>query len=344
MSVSAWSFRRRIGLSFAAVAALHLLAVVLVATQTASTGPSVVTISMVLFAYARGLIHAFDFDHVSMIDNSTRKFIAEGRRPAAVGLAFSSGHSTVVLATGLLIVAGSSGIRRALDPESSTAATLALIGLSVSGAYLLLVALANVASFLQAWRLRQALRRDPDLEVGQDALTPRGPAARVLTTPLRRIRHSGHVYLIGVLFSLGFDTSSQIGLMMLTAAAALAGTPPIALMALPVAFTAAMTLGDTMNGAIMTRMYAHAQSRQRVTFNLVMTGISIVAGLVVAVLAAASISETLGGRAAIVTWLTSVDTTWFGFGLAAVMGLIGLVALARWWAASRPQVAPGQRS
>lgn len=125
---------------------------------------------------------------------------------------------------------------------------LGIIGLSVSGAYLLLVAVANLATFLQALRLRRRLAADPNLEIHPHELTPRGPAARVMTAPLRRIRHPRHIYVIGFLFSLGFDTSSQIGVLILTAGAALAGASALSLLCLPILFAAAMTLGDTANG------------------------------------------------------------------------------------------------
>ena len=182
-----------------------------------------VTVSVAAIAYFRGLVHSFDFDHVSMIDNSTRKFVTEGRNPASVGLAFSAGHSTVVVLTGILVIAGAGFIRTALEEESGAARILGIIGLSVSGLYLILVAIANLATFLQAWKLRKALKADPQLEIPPDALTPRGPAARMMTAPLKRVRHPRHIYVIGFLFSLGFDTSSQIGVLILTAGAALAG-------------------------------------------------------------------------------------------------------------------------
>ena len=183
------------------------------------------TVSVAAIAYFRGLVHSYDFDHVSMIDNSTRKFVSEGRDPASVGLAFSAGHSTVVILSGILVIAGAGIVRTALDENSGVARTLGIIGLSVSGLYLILVAIANLATFGQALRLKRALAADPDLVIDPKDLTPRGPAARLMTAPLRRIRHPRHVYVIGFLFSLGFDTSSQIGLMILTAGAALAGAP-----------------------------------------------------------------------------------------------------------------------
>lgn len=225
------TFRQRVGAALAVVAILHLIGLGLLTVGVVSGAAGGLTVGIAATAYLRGLVHSFDFDHVSMIDNSTRKFVAEGRNPASVGLAFSAGHSTVVIITGILVITGAGFVRTALDAESGVARVLGIVGLSASALYLILVAMANLATFIQAWRLRSALRVNPDLVVEPDALTPRGPAARVMAAPLRRVQHPRHVFAIGFVFSLGFDTSSQIGVLILTAGAALAGAPPVYLCA-----------------------------------------------------------------------------------------------------------------
>src|SRR4051812_43497122 len=155
------SFRFRAGAAFATIATLHLIGLALLTLGMRPGTAAAVTLGLAGFAYARGLAHAFDFDHISMIDNSTRKFVTEGRNPASVGLAFSPGHSTMVILTGFLVIAGASVVPVAFDPRSGAAHALAIIGLTVSGLYLLLVAVANLATFLQAAKLRWALARDP---------------------------------------------------------------------------------------------------------------------------------------------------------------------------------------
>jgi high-affinity nickel-transport protein len=258
-----------------------------------------VTVGLAAFAYFRGLVHSFDFDHISMIDNSTRKFVGEGRDPASVGLAFSLGHSSVVILTGVLVIAGAGFVRVALDESSGLARTFGIVGLSVSGLYLLLVAVANLATLLQAVRLRRALSADPDLVIAPGALAARGPASRLMTAPLRRVRHPRHIYLIGFLFSLGFDTSSQIGLLMVTAGAALAGASTVSLLCLPILFTAAMTLGDTSNGLMMLKVYQTADQgpARKINYNIVITSVSILSALAVGAIAAATLL-TEGGRLA----------------------------------------------
>lgn len=289
-------FGVRVGAAFGTVAFLHLLGGMLLAGGLLDAVDRAVVASLAFFGYARGLAHSFDFDHLSMIDNSTRKFVTEGRRPASVGLAFSAGHSTVVLCTGILVITGAQSVRGALDPTSPAAHVLGMIGLSVSGLYLLLVGMANVAGFHTAWALRRLVRENPGCRVPLDALTPRGPAARVLTAPLRRVRHPRHVYLIGMLFSLGFDTSSQIGLLMLTGGAALSGVAPLSLLAVPVLFAAAMTLGDTCNGLVMLKLHveAHANPLRRIGFNLVVSAVSICSAIVVVVAAGSTLLSQSG--------------------------------------------------
>ncbi|QDP96450.1 nickel transporter [Microlunatus elymi] len=326
-------FRTRVTASYVVIGGLHLIGLTLLATTLLPGQGKVVTVPLAVLAYLRGLMHSFDFDHISMIDNSTRKFISEGRRPASVGLAFSTGHSTVVILTGVALVAGLGAVRHALDGESTAAQALGIIGLSVSGLYLLLVAISNLAAFITAWRLRLRLRRDPGLEVPPQALTPRGPAAMIMTAPLRRVRHPHHIYGIGFLFSLGFDTSSQIGLLMLTGAAGLAGAAPLATLSLPFLFAAAMTLGDTSNGLMMLKMYESAADdpARKINFNLLITGISICSALLVGTIAAATLlSEVFGVDFSPITAIASIDTSAAGYLLAAGFAVIGIVAALLW--------------
>ena len=327
------SFRFRVGAAFAVIIALHLIGLGLLSIGVLSGAAGAVSVGVAAVAYFRGLVHSYDFDHVSMIDNSTRKFVSEGRNPASVGLAFSAGHSTVVILSGILVIAGAGVVRTALDENSGLARTLGIIGLSVSGLYLTLVAVANLATFLQALRLKRALAVDPGLEIPLDALTPRGPAARVMTAPLKRIRHPRHVYVLGFLFSLGFDTSSQIGLLILTAGAALAGAPAISLLCLPILFAAAMTLGDTLNGLMMLKMYTTAQDdpKRKINYNLLVTGVGIVSGLIVGVIAVATLLHDQGGvDLAVITSVAEANTEYAGFLLAALFAVIGVAAWLLW--------------
>lgn len=332
-------FKLRVTAAALVIVALHLVGLGLLALNVLTAHAGAVTVGVAALAYFRGLVHSFDFDHISMIDNSTRKFVAEGRRPASVGLAFSTGHATVVILTGFLAVSGASVVKVALDENSRAAHVLGVVGLSLSGLYLLLVAIANLAAFVAAFKLRRRLQRNPQLKVSPTDLTPRGPAARIMTAPLRRVRHPRHVYVIGFLFSLGFDTSSQIGLLVMTGIAAMAGAPVFSLLSLPFLFAAAMTLGDTANGLMMLKMYetANDDPARKINFNLLITGVSIVSASTVGILAAATLlTEQAGLRVGILRSLASLDTGYAGYLLAALFAAIGTVAFSLWRRSRQP--------
>lgn len=260
-------------------------------------------LGMVVFAYTRGLLHALDADHLAMIDGSTRKLLGERLNPHGVGLAFSLGHSTVVLTAGVAVVAGAAWIRDAIDGESALALVLGTIGASVSALYLLAVASANLPLLVAAVR---------GGETGH-AHSARGWTARALAAPLARVRHAGHVYLFGLLFGLGFDTASTISLLMLTAAGAVAGVPPVALLGFPLAFAAGMTLGDSTNSAIMLRVYTAADTPARRRLNIALLVLSIVSAFAVATM---TLTELVGGFAGVA--VPEFDTTPWGWALAAL--------------------------
>ncbi|MCI7512639.1 hypothetical protein [Schaalia hyovaginalis] len=276
------------------VSGIHALALVLLIAGRAA---GAVPVALAAFAYSRGLIHALDADHLCMIDGSTRKLLGEGRAPEGVGLAFSLGHSTVVLLAGLAVASGATWIRDLVGAESGAARVLGLIGAGVSAAYLLAVAAANV----------------PNLGHHHAGRGPMGPWARLLSKPLSRVRHVGHIYLFGILFGLGFDTASTIALLMMTALATMSGSSPLVLMALPVAFTAAMSLGDSVNANLMLYVYTSAQQATRARFNMIVTSISILCALVVASSTLVEIVAELTGRP-----ISGPDTTPIAWGLLAL--------------------------
>ncbi|WP_194785547.1 HoxN/HupN/NixA family nickel/cobalt transporter [Actinomyces haliotis] len=288
------------------VTTIHVLAVTFLAVGHAA---GAIPVALAGFAYTRGLLHALDADHLCMIDGSTRKLLGEHRDANGVGLAFSLGHSTVVLVAGLAVALGASWIRTALDPDSTAAAVLGLTGAVVSSLYLLAVAAANVPNLTH---------RHHELD------GPRGPWARLLTRPLRHVRHAGHIYLFGVLFGLGFDTASTISLLMVTALATMSGASPLVLMALPLSFTAAMTLGDSVNANLMLHVYTTATRAARARFNTVVTAVSISCAVLVATGTALEVYGEATGRA-----VAELDTAPVGWGLV-VMAVACTAGIAVW--------------
>jgi len=300
--------RTRALFTFGAVAALHAAAVVLLLAGTRAGGGEALSWGLVLTAYVAGVKHSYDWDHLAAIDNSTRKFVAQRQHPVSVGFAFSLGHSSVVTLAGGLVIAGASLVGGLMGDGTAGNLVLGLIGSGVSGLFLLAMGLFNGSAFT---RSAAAFRRSrTGAAIDPRDLEPRGLMARLLSRPLSRVRRPRNIYVIGFLFGLGFDTATTIGLMMMTTAASLAGVPPFALLALPLAFAAAMTLCDSVNGMAMMRMYrsALADPRRKLGFNAVVTGISAASALFIAVITLAGFFHAAFGLHDPVTaWLSSID-------------------------------------
>jgi high-affinity nickel-transport protein len=319
--------RIRLLFTFGAVAALHFAAVGLLLGGSAGAGQPL-ALGLVLTAYFAGVKHSYDWDHLAAIDNSTRRFVAQRQDPVSVGFAFSLGHSSVVILAGVLVLAGASMVGQFTDDGSAGNLVLGLIGSGVSGLFLLAMGLFNGSAFVHTARLYRSARAGGSIDAAD--LEAKGLVARLLARPLSRVRRPRNIYVIGFLFGLGFDTATTIGLLVMTTAASLAGVSPLALMALPLAFAAAMTLCDSLNGVAMMRMYRAAldDPRRKLGFNAVVTGISAVSALFIAVI-------TLGGLLNVAFGLQDPLTSWLG---AIDLGDAGLLLiallLAVWGAAS----------
>ena len=280
--------RTRVLFTFGAVAALHAAAVVLLLAGSPAPGGQAFSWGLVLTAYLAGVKHSYDWDHLAAIDNSTRKFVAQRQDPVSVGFAFSLGHSSVVTLAGVLVIAGAAAVKGFMQAGTAGNVVLGLIGSGMSGIFLLAMGLFNGSAFLRSARSYRRARAGAAPDPGE--LETQGLVARLLARPLARVRRPRNIYVIGFLFGLGFDTATTIGLLMMTTAASLAGVPPFALLALPLAFAAAMTLCDSLNGMAMMRMYRSAlhHPQRKLGFNALVTGISAASALFVAVV-------TLGG-------------------------------------------------
>ncbi|WP_129657966.1 HoxN/HupN/NixA family nickel/cobalt transporter [Rothia uropygialis] len=322
--------RTRVGFTLGAVGLLHLIALGLLLTAFVP-GSQPLALGVVLTAYVAGMKHSYDWDHVAAIDNSTRKFVADGRNPASVGFAFSLGHSMVVTLAGIMVIAGVHFVHGAFEEGSTANLVLGLIGAGVSGFYLLVLGLYNSGIAVRLIRRARTGHRLPPghrHDLGENW----GLVSRLLRGPLSRVRSPRDIFVIGFLFGLGFDTATTIGLLLLTASASLAGVPAVALLGLPFAFTAAMTLCDTLNGLGMMRLYssALADNRSRIRFNATVTAVSSLAALLISILSLGGFfHELLGLRDPVTTWLAEIDlgdaglvlvgcfvVVWAGFALA----------------------------
>src|SRR5262245_59852818 len=213
-----------------------------------------------LLAYGFGLRHAVDADHIAAIDNVTRKLMQEGKQPLAAGLFFSLGHSTIVILATIGIVLATNAFQHRLEDFRAVGG---LIGVSVSSAFLLIIAAINVVILVNDYKAFQRVKRgdsyradDPDLMV-----VPGGQLARIFRRLFRMVRQSWHMYPLGFLFGLGFDTATEIGLLGIAAAQASNGLPIWSILVFPALFTAGMTLVDTADSILMTGAYGWALAK-----------------------------------------------------------------------------------
>jgi high-affinity nickel-transport protein len=232
-----------------------------------------------VLAYTLGMRHAFDADHIAAIDNTTRKLVGEGKRPLGVGFSFSLGHSSVVLVLALALNFGIHTLNLQVSQQSSGFhAATNIVGTSISGTFLYLIALLNLFVLVSILRIyRQMGSGGYDAGELERQLDNRGLMNRVLGSYSRRIDSSWKMYPVGVLFGLGFDTATEVGLLVLAGSAVVGGLPAYAILALPVLFAAGMCLFDTLDGCFMNFAYDWAFSNpvRKVFYNLTITGLSV---------------------------------------------------------------------
>jgi high-affinity nickel-transport protein len=288
-----------------------------------------------ILAYTLGMRHAFDADHIAAIDNTTRKLVGEGKRPLSVGFFFSLGHSSVVFVLALLLNLGI----RALDEQVKDAGsqlqhTTNIVGTLVSGFFLFLIAAMNIvilAGILKVFREMRAGRYD-DQELERQ-LNNRGLMNRFLGPLARRIDAPWKMYPIGFLFGLGFDTATEVALLVLAGTAVVSGLPFYAVLSLPILFAAGMSLFDTADGCFMNFAYdwAFARPVRKVYYNITITALSVFVALFVGAV------EILGlvGQESNLTgpgwaWLANFNINTAGFVIVGVFVVTWVVALGIW--------------
>jgi high-affinity nickel-transport protein len=233
-------------------------------------------------AFGFGLRHAVDPDHIAAIDNTTRKLMQDGQRPVAVGFFFSLGHSTVVFLLSVLIALSAAFVKRNLPRMQNVDG---VIGTSVSGVFLVLIAVINLIVLVDIYRTWRTVVRGGtyDDKTLDDYLSNRGLIARLLKPLLRVVRHSWHMYPIGLLFGLGFDTASEVGILGMSALGGSKGLPVWSILLLPLLFVAGMSLVDTTDGAAMLGAYGWAYIRpvRKLYYNMSITMISVLIALLI---------------------------------------------------------------
>ena len=298
-------------------------------------GGQVFGLGLGITAYSLGMRHAFDADHIAAIDNTTRKLMSDGRRPLSVGFWFSLGHSSVVTGMFLLLAFGVRALVGQVENSDSTLQHVTgVVGVAVSGTFLLLIGLINLGvlrGILGVWRgMRTGSYDEAALE---EHLNKRGFLNRILGRTTRAVSKPWHMYPVGLLFGLGFDTTTEVSLMVLAGGAAAFALPWYAVLVLPVLFAAGMSLLDTIDGSFMNFAYgwAFSQPVRKVYYNLTVTGLSVAVALLIGGIELISILVdklhiTSGPLAAI--GHLNMDNV--GYAIVGLFGLTWLVAALVW--------------
>ncbi len=289
-----------------------------------------------LLAYSFGLRHAVDADHIAAIDNVTRKLMQEGKRPVGVGLLFSLGHSTIVVVGSVAIAATALALQHRMDAARSIGG---VVGTLVSCLFLFAIAVLNLLVLRSIYRAFVRVRNgEPYVEEDFDMLlADRGFLARIFRPMFAMIRRSWHMYPLGVLFGLGFDTATEIGVLGISAAEASKGLPLWSILAFPVLFAAGMSLIDTTDNILMLGAYgwAFVKPVRKLYYNLTITFVSALVAIVVGGIEALGL---LAGQLGLsgffwdqVRWLNE-DFGMLGYCIVGLFALswIGSIAFYKW--------------
>jgi len=297
-----------------------------------------------LLAYTFGLRHAVDADHIAAIDNTTRKLMQDGQRPVGVGLFFSLGHSTIVVALSVLI-ALSAGIVSDIPGLQNIGS---LIGTSVSAIFLLIIGIINLLVLIDIYRMfrRVSAGGSYDEQTLEEFLNNRGLLARLFRPALRLIRKSWHMYPLGVLFGLGFDTASEVALLGLAATSGASHIPIALILVLPALFAAGMSLIDATDGILMLGAYgwAYVKPIRKLYYNLNITLVSVLIAFLIGGIEVLSIvADRFGLRGGVWDAIRNLDFEFIGFGIIAIFVVSWTISTAiyRWKGYDNLAVEPG---
>jgi nickel/cobalt transporter (NiCoT) family protein len=322
--------RRRLGMMFAVIAALHALGFFLLFVLAAP----VITVGVGITAYTLGIRHAFDADHIAAIDNTTRKLMADGQRPLGAGFFFSLGHSSVVFALAFLFSVGIKALAGDVTDDGSTLHTVTgVVGASVSGTFLYAIAAINLVVLVGIVKGFRQLRRGQIDEHQLETHLSGGVMGRLLSRVSGSITRTWQLYPLGILFGLGFDTATEVALLFLAAGAAGAGLAWYAILCLPILFAAGMALFDTIDGSFMRFAYGWAFARpvRKIYYNMTITALSVVMALVIGTIELLGVlADRLSLSGAFWDWVATVDLNVIGFVIVGLFALTWAVALAIW--------------
>jgi high-affinity nickel-transport protein len=289
-----------------------------------------VLLGLATVAYGFGLRHAVDPDHIAAIDNTTRKLMQEGKRPVGVGFFFSFGHSTVVFFLSVLVAISASLVKSHLESWKNVGGQ---IGTWVSGGFLLVIATINLivlVDLIKTWRtvVRGGTYNQETLE---DYLNNRGLLARIFRPLLKVVSESWNMYLIGLLFGLGFDTASEVGLLGMSATAGQSGMPIWYILVLPLLFVAGMSLIDTTDGILMLGAYgwAYVKPVRKLYYNMNITLISVIVALFIGGIEVLQVvSQEQGLSGGFWDWVNNIPFSQLGFYIIGIFAVSWAISIA----------------
>ncbi|MDP8986367.1 MAG: HoxN/HupN/NixA family nickel/cobalt transporter [Pseudomonadota bacterium] len=321
--------RRRIVGLYSCVASLHIVGWGLYLHYS---GSHTALLGLGLIAYMFGVRHAFDADHIAAVDDTVRYLLQQGKRPAGIGFFFSLGHSTVVSGLAVCIAFAAAAVKQQLPQLKNIGG---LLGAGVSGLFLWLIGILNLLVLLdlsKAWR--EAKTGAHDHAQVDRLLRQRGLMNRLFGGRLQTlISHSWQMYPLGLLFGLGFDTASEVGLLAITAGASAGRLPVPAVLSLPILFAAGMTLVDTTDGILMRNAYEWAliHPRRKIFYNITMTAVSVVVALVAGTIdLSQGVIGMLGLHGASERFITALDLGFFGYAIVGLFFVAWGLSVAIW--------------
>jgi high-affinity nickel-transport protein len=321
------------------IVGLHVIGwftlVAIVAPNHYDLGTKTFGVGIGVTAYTLGMRHAFDADHIAAIDNTTRKLMHEGKRPLSVGFWFSLGHSTIVFALAFLLSVGIKSLANPVENDDSTLHSVTgWIGTTVSGTFLYVIAFLNLLILAGIWKVFRRMREGHFDEAAlEDQLNNRGFMNRLLGRLMKSITKPWQMYPLGVLFGLGFDTATEIALLVLAGSGAASGLPWYAILCLPVLFASGMCLLDTIDGSFMNFAYEWAFSKpvRKVYYNLTITGLSVAVALIIGTVELLGlIGEKAELHGAFWDWVGGLDLNIIGYVIVGLFFATWAVALTVW--------------
>jgi nickel/cobalt transporter (NiCoT) family protein len=300
-----------------------------------------------VLAYTFGLRHAFDADHIAAVDNTTRKLLAdnaarravepdaETRKPLAVGFWFSLGHSTIVFMLAFLLTAGVKALAGQVESsDSALHSTTGVIGASVSGVFLWVLGILNLVVLFGIVKVFREMRSGRyDEQELEEQLNKRGLMNRLLSGLTKSVRKPWHSYPIGMLFGLGFDTATEVGLLVIAGGAAVFDLPFYSILVLPVLFAAGMCLMDTIDGVFMNAAYSWAFARpvRKVFYNITITAISVAVALLIGTIELADVvAQEADISSGPVATVADIPLDYAGYAIVGLFVLAWTLALLVW--------------